>query len=459
MRLSAATLSVALITCPLAWCPNANAQPDAYARHWPVQVDDSGIYVVTLTPPLYAQIEDPDLGDLAAFNSSGEALGFEPLASIWKIPPPQWRAAHWFALPATEPGREDGLSLQVERAADGRVSLRAEVVPAAESVTGGDLLIDTGIDPQPSQRLQALAFELDPTVTDFSARVRIEASQDLDTWRPLVDSAGLLRLQQGGQLLERRQIELAGSTARYLRLRRLDGDGPLPLIGLQVQTRSTGAPDPPPMERLTAELVSQEGRIFVYRLPARIPVEQVHLHLARDNTVAQASLASREDERDPWRSRGSLTAFRLRAAGVEVDNEALRLSGSRDRQWRVEVEGDLDEAPRLEFSYRPERWLLLTQGTTPYVIAAGSRRASRHELPMVALLAPIRAKYGADWQPPEATLGEPILVAGDAALEATLQERWSGRVLWLILIGSALAISAMVVSLLKAQTKGGVEEG
>lgn len=458
MRLFAATL-LFYLAVGLAVSLPVIAQPDAYAQHWPVQDNEAGIYAVTLTPQLYAQIEHAGLDDLAAFNAAGETLGFEPLASVWNIPEPQWHTTHWFALPPPESGQDEGLLLQVARATDGSVRLRAEVGKTSTPASGGDLLVDTGIDVEANLRLQALSFEFDPQVIDLSAQIRIDASHDLETWRNLVGNASLLQLQQGGQMLQRRQIELSGQTERYLRLRRLDADTPLPLASLKVQTRAAIAPDPRPTERLSAELLSaelvpREGGTFVYRLPARIPVEQVNLRLAQDNTVVVASLASRDDERDTWRSRGRLTAFQLRAEGVELDNEPLRLGGSRDREWQVEISSDLTEAPALEFSYRPERWLLLTQGTAPYVIAAGSTKAIRSEMPLAALLAPIRAKYGAAWQPPEAALGEPVVIAGDAATEATLQERWSGPVLWIILICSALAIALMVMRLLRERTQG-----
>lgn len=450
MRCPAAMPCITLLICWTTSLPLL-AQPEAYARHWPVQAEDVGIYAVNLTPALYAQIEHPNLRDLAAFNESGESLGFEPLASVWAQPEPQWNAAQWFALPTPKSGQAEELSIQLERRSDGSVRLRGDVGTPSQAASSGDLLVDTGMDADADLRLLALTFELDPRVVDFSTRIRIEGSHDLESWRTLVASAGLLRLQQDGQLLERRRIELPGSEERYLRLRLLDNGRPLPLKGLEVQTQAAAVLERQPIEHLTAELVSRDGRTFIYRLAARIPVEQVHLRLAQDNTVASASLAGRESEEDPWHSKGNLTAFRLRAEGVELDNEPLQVSGSRYRQWRVTVGNDLAEAPTLEFSYRPERWLLLTQGNAPYVIAAGSSQAVRDTVPLSALLAPIRAKYGADWQPPEAALGEPIVVAGDAATEApkaSAAERWSGFALWLVLIGSALAIGVMVLRLM-----------
>lgn len=427
----------------------AFAQAEAYARHWPLQEKEVGVYAVTLTPELYAQIQRADLGDLAAFNAQGEALAFGPLAPVWQAPEPTWRSARWFALPASAEGAGEALSVQVDKATDGSIRLRADVAGGEASMRSGEMLVDTGLTPSDNQRLLALAFDFDAAAADFSAQIGIDVSDDLEDWRVGVASASVLRLQQAGQRLLRRQIELPGISGRYLRLRRLDAALPLPLAGVQVQTRDASVPPPQPSVVQMAELVSRDGRTLVYRLPARIPIEQVNLRLAQDNVIAEAALASREGGRGAWRPRGSLTAFRLRAAGVELDNEALWLGGSRDREWRVELQGELAEAPVLEFSYRPERWLLLTQGEAPYVIAAGSARAIRAEMPLAALLAPIRSKYGSDWQPPEASLGASVVVAGDAAIAATAEERWSGHLLWALLLGSALAIGVMVVRLLR----------
>lgn len=444
-----AALLASVVAVPL------HAQADAYARHWPVQASEPGVYAVTLTPELYRQIQRDDLGDLAAFNATGEALAFGPLAPIWQWPAPQWRAVPWFALPAVAQGSGEGLSVQVEKNTDGSLRLRADVAGqsagALPSTPSGTWLIDTGLNTDDPQQLLALAFDFAGDGQDFTARLSVDASDDLESWRTVVTDASVLRLQQNGQVLLRRQIDLNGQTARYLRLKRQDGNAALPLAAVQLQVRSAQAQPVPARQSLAAELISRDGRTYFYRLPVRIPIEQINLRLPQDNTVITATLSSRELGRGPWRPRGVLTAFRLRAADVALDNEPLSISGSRDRDWRLDVDGDLAQAPVLELSYQPERWLLLTQGPAPYVIAAGSVHVRRSEMPLAALMAPIRSKYGADWQPPELALAAPVVVAGDAAIQASVQERWSGRALWLVLIGAALAIGFMVVRLLREQ--------
>lgn len=444
----AALLGLAFAASP------ALAQPSAYAQQWSVQAETPGAYAITLTPEIYQQIQRDDLGDMAAFNRDGEELAFGPLAPLLSAAEPQWRDAHWFILPAASTDHGGSPMLQVNRAADGAISLRAEVAEPGTAAATGDLLIDTGIRPQDNTRLHAIAFEFAANAADFSVELSIDASDDLENWRIGVARASLLRVRQGEQTLQRRQIEWSGARARYLRLYRKNGSAAdLPLSGIQVSTLPRNASDPRPSQTLTVESSGRDGDAYVYRLPARIPVERINLHLPQDNAVAEAHIASREDGRQAWRWRGNLVAFRLRADGVALDNEPLSLIGPRDREWRVTTDAHLLAPPVLEFAYRPERWLLLTQGPAPYVIGAGSSTARREPQPLAALLAPVRAKYGQDWQPTPAALGAPVTAAGDAALRPSTRERWSNLALWTVLIAAAMGIGAMVLHLLREARK------
>lgn len=433
----------------------ALAQADTYARHWPVRGDAPGVYAIELSADIYQQVQRADLGDLAAFNAAGETLAFGPMATVAAAAQPQWRDAVWFTLPTPSAATIDNVRLQVNRSADGAVSLRTDLDAAGTAALSDDLLVDTGIAPGDRLRVQMLALEFAPTAADVSAELRIDSSDDLTAWQLRVPQASVLRLRHGDQVLQRRTIDLYGGSARYLRVHRLDAGGALPLTALRIGTLPTDAPAPPALRTLPGEAIGRDGDAWLYRLPARIPATRINLRLAQDNAVARADIASREDAHQRWRPRGSLTAFRLRGEGVDLDNEPLLIDSSRDREWRVSTDTPLAKPPALEFTYRPEHWWLLTQGMAPYAIAAGSTRSHRDAPPLAALLAPIRAKYGNDWQPPLATLGDPVIAAGNAAIEISASERWSDRALWLLLIGAALTIGWMVVRLLRERRVGG----
>ena len=145
---------------------------------------------------------------------------------------------------------------------------------------------------------------------------------------------------------------------------------------------------------------------------------------------------------------GQLTAFRLVGAGVQLDNEAMPVASSRMQEWRIEPSIDLARIPTLQFDYRPETWLLLTHGKPPFKVAAGSSSMRRAEFPLEALVGQVRAKYGRDWLPTEASLGAMQTAGGDAALTAFDPARKRAWLLWAVLLIAAVAIIAMVVRLL-----------
>jgi hypothetical protein len=286
---------------------------------------------------------------------------------------------------------------------------------------------------------------------DFSVQVAVEASDDLETWRVLAGSAPLALLRQNGQSLARSRIEFAPTRAKYLRIRLLDGHAGIPVRALRLLVRDPGpATAVQPRTRIAADFVRQEGRAYVYQLPARVPAERVDIALADDNAIASFSVSAREPGQRNWNYLGQLDAFRLRAAGVQLDNEPMDISGTRLQEWRIESNTELARAPVLELYYRPERWLLLTHGNAPFVIAAGSNTQRGGEFPLEALLGQVRAKFGRDWQPPAAALGPKQVAGGEAALTAYSMESKRTWLLWAVLLLAACGIIAMVLRLMKA---------
>jgi hypothetical protein len=135
---------------------------------------------------------------------------------------------------------------------------------------------------------------------------------------------------------------------------------------------------------------------------------------------------------------------------VTLDNEPMDLATTRRQEWRIESNASLARAPVLELYYHPERWLLLTHGDAPFVVAAGSNTRRGDDFPLGALLGQVRAKFGRDWQPPAAALGPMQTAGGDAALTAYDAETKRTWLLWGVLLLAAVAVIAMVLRLLKA---------
>lgn len=438
------------------------SEPGDFARQWPVlgfcgvgkpapspdkekELACEGAFALVLDESVYRQTTRADLADLAAFDSQGQALAFGPMPKDYGPPPGKWQAAPWFALPSVPPSELPDLSLHVTRDTAGSLRLDASLSHASSREVS-DLLIDVG---GANQAVEAIDLELALDSPDFNSLVSVTASDDLQSWLPIHSGAALAQLRQGEQTLVRHRIEFPATRAHYLRLHVLQGNQAIPLRGLRLLMQPAQAVEEPHRRgRIAADFVGRDGRAFIYRLAARVPVERVNIVPAEDNTVTDFSISRREQGARDWRYVGQLSAFRLRGGGVSLDNDAMDLAISREQEWRIEPSTELKRTPALQLDYRPETWLLLTHGVPPFKVAAGSSFATRENYPLETLVGQVRARFGRDWRPPEATLGAMQTAGGEAALSAYDPARRRTWLLWGVLVLAAAAIIAMVLRLM-----------
>lgn len=427
--------------------------PKDFANQWPVQAPCpasgacEGAFAVTLDESVYRQVRRADLGDIAAFNAAGEALPFGPMPAEYRAPAAEWKQAAWFLLPPLVLQPAEDLHLHVTRNEAGELSLDATLSHGAPGAPQ-DILVDVRED---QRNVEGVIVEPAVDAPDFSVQVAVEASDDLQDWRVIDPVATLAQLRQNGQSLSRSRIEFASGHEKYLRLRLLDGHVGIPVRAVRLLVREPGpAIAVQQRTRIAADFVRQEGRAYVYRLPARVPVERANIALVDDNAIASFSISAREPGERNWGYLGQLDAFRLRAAGAQLDNEPMDIATTRSQEWRIESNTELARPPVLELYYRPEHWLLLTHGNPPFVIAAGSNTQRGGDFPLEALLGQVRTKFGRDWQPPAAPLGAMQAAGGEAALNAYSTESKRTWLLWAVLLLAAVGIIAMVLRLLKA---------
>ncbi len=427
----------------------AASTPSDFAQQWPVNAQGEGAYAVNLNEEIYRIIQKNDLSDLAAFNAAGEALPFGPMPTLYGPLPATWVQAKTFSLPKEASQNPDLLKLHVQRSADGDLSLDADFANQTSITLSHDWIIEVATK---DVGIEALQVELSQQAGDFNAQLVVQSSPDLQQWQHL-NTASIVSLQQNGQRLQRLTVELPGGTAKYLRVQSLDAPAGLLISGFKLKQRPFGVVKSPPLQWFQASFIKKDGRGFVYELPARISPEQFNIELKNTNSIAQFSVSARQNELDYWQPQSSLTVFRLRAAGVSLDNEANGLQSGRLRYWRIESNTDVNQAPVLKFSYRPEQFLLLTHGAGPYVIAAGSMKAKRDQYPLDILISQVKQNQGRDWKPTEVSLGKATQVIGNMEDIRKVPTDWRNIILWSVLLIGAGAVVLMVLKLLSQPTK------
>ena len=421
-----------------------------YANRWTLSTDQPGTYAVRLDEGIYRQVTTGDLSDLAAFNADGEELALGPLPPAYNTPSSTWHDAVWFALPAqtSDAPNAGDLQLHVSRSADGSLAMDSTLSAAAKSApkTG---VTDVLIDVRAKDRLiEGLSFDFADGPPDFSAQIEVEASDDLQNWQSVASDAPLASFRQHGQALLRHTVEFNPQQATYLRVH---ASAPIPLLAVHQLQGDPGSK--PVRTSIDATFERRDGDAFVYALPARVPVERLSIALADDNAVARFAVSARETGDAGWRRVGDYAAFRLRGAGVTLDAEPMEIDTSRSSEWRIEPDTKIAKPPQLRFDYQPETWVVLTHGRSPYVLVAGSHRAKRSEFPIDALIGPLRARMGPQWQPPAIGHSAMSEAGGAQALhgwDATQTRTW---LLWAVLVLGAGAVAFMVIGLLRAPPK------
>ncbi|MGP1665046.1 MAG: DUF3999 family protein, partial [Rhodanobacter sp.] len=361
-------------------------------------------------------------------------------------------------LPANSSGRSDGV--RVQRNSDGGIVIEQPATAAAPN-RPHQWLLDAG-RPASLERI-----EIDPSALpdDAGFHISVQASNDLQHWSSAGQSSEIVSVRRGTDALTQRSISVASATpSRYYRLS-LRGDDRAPwditqtpaveLHGSVIETR-----DAPLAARrwldATATATSSTtdgGTDYDYSLPAALPLEAARITLASTNTVARYRLLDHDDNAD----RLLISGTAIHIGSDTHDAAPTTFIPGRVQHLRLHTDTPLAQPPTLSVAWRPDVFVFLAEGSAPYSLLVGSHAARRADYPLQLALERVRIAGDAHWQPPLAALGAVSDAAGPTALVAPKPPfDWTRPLLWLVLIGGALAVMAMAWSLLR-QSPGSVD--
>lgn len=452
MRWLAAAALVLSSTAALA------AAGDDHATQWPLTLSrpDAGSYRFVLDASVYRELQSPALLDFEIVNSEGGVLSAALLPQPLPVAPPvPRRSVPWFALagPSAVSGADWRLLSQVD--ADGRLR-RVEVQSGDAAASAGPpttLLVDLSAVREP---VSALRMKWSP-LQALDLGYRVEASDDLEHWRPLASSGRLVELHRDGDQLLQRRIQLTGplphrERGRYLRLRPDRADARVQILAVEAEFATPVALAPQWLDLQPVRTERADGSTFEYNLQGRFPVQQVDVALPANHALHWL-LESRDDEDGSWRRRaGPWVAYRVDGDGRHRTSAPQSLQAPvRDRYWRLSTNAIVDGTPALRIGYQSEAVVFLAQGAPPYRLVGGSLRAQRRHSPLPELVSALQD--GPSWQPATAVVGEPQRLAGDAALQPARD--WKTWLLWTVLAAGAAVVAGFALSLLREPRASG----
>ncbi len=446
----------------LASLAHANTPAD-YAYVFPLSTGDGTAFTVKLNSEVYRWSADPRLGDVEVFNASGHSVPMGFIATRAAVTTRELRAElPVFELPAAQGDKgQANLHLLITRDGNGRLRrLEADERPVG-TAPSNEWLLDLSAFEHSAERLELRWSDATDNVV---ARLRVSTSDDLQSWRH-VTTATVLLLNRDGIKVDRRFIPVTLAGAKYVKLT-LETPG-VTLTGLTAAATATERSVDTERDWLEAAgtVAAKEPNApatrIDYRLESAITADRARVELRNDNALASYTLYGRTAPDTPWLPLGGDVAYRLR-----IDDEVLHngelvigLSGFRMKEFRFESSVPLAEPPLITLGYRPQRLVFLTEGEGPFVLAAGSRTARHGTYEIETALMPLRAKLGADWQPPLASPGAGVPSAGEAAFAPPPKVTpWTQYVLWGVLVLGALVVTGFSLSLLRGNNAGGKTE-
>ncbi|HEY6643014.1 MAG TPA: DUF3999 domain-containing protein [Povalibacter sp.] len=446
----AATLALGALTIAV----NAAPRSDDFQRGIEVTSYDGRPLVELVVPDeVYQGVTRADLGDVRVFNADGAPVPHAFCAAPATVAPVVTQESlPIFDLQAGTPEASgSSTSVQVETAGGTQVRIQ-EGGPATDPTASRTQTWAHVIDARGVQDdLRSIEFDWSSPDGASQASVRIEASDDLDRWRTVVSSSTLLRVTRDGQQLQRKTVPLVEQRYSYLRVVRTDGGPPLQIA--QVIGERVARPGQIEPVWFHANAQGIDGGQLRFDATRLAPITYARLVVPDLNSSVRIRLQSRADEQASWRERWSGEAYSIVKDGERRVSPPAQMDGAQDRFWQVtalEPSQALNPATGLELGYRPARLRFLAQGSGPYTLAFGSRRAEPAPIQQCSsLLSDVR---GEDLEPFIGTglLGTPRNLGGETALKP-LPKPTPVRliVLWGVLILGVGLLIGMAVSLLK----------
>ncbi len=435
-----------------------------FATGYYLEVETVGpIHAFELPLEVYRTVRRQDLGDIRMFNGAGEVVP-HGLRNVAVEPETvrQKEGVPFFPLyESTMATGQTDLTMHVLRNTAGTIVN----INAGPNQGRGDLrisgyLLDLSGLKWPTGELE---FHWSTGQDSSVFNIRLQHSNDLQNWSPLIAAATLVDLQHGGQRVEKRTVPLAYKPQKYVQLTWQGSGLPLRLTHITSLSQIIQALQRRQWADLGNGVVNSVGKELTvqYETSARLPVGSMQMIFQDRNTLARVALESRANDKDPWRTRCEQVFFSLSLAASEVRNEPCTFAPTADRFWRALVREDgagigaRRQAPILQLGWTPSELVFVARGAPPFLLAFGSAKLEHQDgktagemILQAAGTAPRNQVVG------PARLGKRIELGGEKALQPLPPPQpWRKWLLWTILILGVGLLAGMVRSLVKEMNK------
>ena len=373
-----------LVLAPLAAASAVPADsPALYSHTLPVTFQGSGGMVqLRLPKDVYMQARSPTLDDLRLFDSHGRKVPF-----ALTMPLTQRGVSH-HVTPAKVFALDRDLeasaaTLAIRTRADGTLlSVDSSTAKPGPAPALSGLLIDLALLDPGSAMVNALVFTAPPGVANYSARVALEASDDLQVWRPVAE-AQLDWLDNGAHdKLANNRIAFDARAMRYMRLRWREGQ-PRMFGAIAVETEVVDAVAYAPDTLLVG---AQDGAFpgdLVYPVGRALPLRTVGMQLAETGVVIPSEIGhyievpAMRAGASRWQFAPLLrtTFYRIAQDGMVRTPPDLAVAPMSVDRLVVRPLTPVAVKPAIRIGWLPATLIFAAREAGPYTLAVGREQA------------------------------------------------------------------------------------
>jgi hypothetical protein len=450
-------MKVVLLMVPFLMTSLAWAGEDVTPLHradfaYGIELSVSGqgaLYGLPVPPQVYQECTRADLGDLRVFNSQG-LVPHLVRAQLSKKNSPEPVALPFFPLMGEEEGpKRLPPNLHIATDSNGTIiDIRQGEGENPATVVTSYIIDTSGL----KDKADWLEFSWFGQGDHFSTSVRVEASDDLSSWRSFVSQASLAELRFAGHDLLRNRIDMRAGAQKYLRFSWPAGQKGVVLTGIKAGYNREDVSQNRTILYLSgqAEASAKQGQVaYHYTSDGFFPVDQLSVRLPQNNSLAQVTLFSRASEDGPWRHRAEFLSYQLLVDGVRLDSSSKHIAPSTDRFWRLEIDAAASVgAPMLELGWLPQQLVFVAQGQGPYTLAFGRAGLGGERSTVDRLLSSLDPRQEKNLVMP-AYAGNQIILGGKGQLLPSPEIPWRRWLLWASLVAGVLVIGGMALQLFK----------
>lgn len=431
-----------------------------YSHALPLTVTGKEALVqLRLPKDVYLNSRSTALNDLRLFDRSGISVPFaltlpetQALVSVRLLP------VAIFPLLAADRGGNANPGLDIRTSADGTlVSVNTRAVssaaaPARLSALVLDMRASASDGTAAPPQISALRLTLPQDISNYTARIELEVSDDLKQWDSLGESVISWMTNADTKALANDRFEFDARSFRYARISWREGT-PVTFAAIGAEERSQ-TDVLPIMDSIT--LAPQPGKFagdLVYRSAVAIPVRALGLQFSQQNVVAPAvmgryvqlpSIKKGGANRWDFEPAFSATFYKITQPGRTRTSGEIAFRDTHFDQWVLRPMTALTTQPSLHIAWQPASMVFLANGNGPYTVAVGSAgaRAAHVDISLVApgftkreLASLEQAVAGPIQQQGEVSATPSVADAAGSSAQQRLAILWAVLVLGVIVLG------------------------